>query len=375
MGYKTICCVSVVVIMVGGVLNVQAQIMNNVAIHGFGGWAYGKTDNENRYLVGDEDGNYDAVNFSLNISAKPYERLSLHIQPSYVETMDGNEVGLDYAFAEWHFSDKLILRAGKVKAPFMLATEVYNVGTIRPFFSLPQGVYQQIAAEAYKGVGITGSFYLKGGWEIQYDVYGGKLSLLPNLTTDAQNLRFEFVTPVVNDLIGGRLTIQTPINGLNAAISAYTGDFKFGQGRNSFFDDRYVLLGTSLEYVTDSLWLRGEYLTQEQSSKAEADVAYVEAAYKFTSHWQAAARYEYTKVNPHSPESQFVPRSLFDHKEVALGMNYWLNPNLVFKLSYHLVKGNRFAAPEKFEDYMQRIQMGGFEENTHLIMVGTQFSF
>jgi hypothetical protein len=374
MKHKMKSCLSIVVLMFLGIPDVSAQIMSNVAIHGFGGWAYGKTDNANRYLVGDEDGNYDAVNFSLNISANPYEKLSLRIQPSYVEGIDGNEVGIDYAFGEWYFSDALTLRVGKVKAPFMFATEVYDVGTIRPFFSLPQGVYQQLAAEAYKGAGITGSLYTRGGWEFQYDLYGGKLSLLPNLYVNPQAFRFDSINLVFDNLVGGRLTVQTPLNGLNAAVSAYTGDLKVSQGYSSL-DDRYVLVGTSVEYLSDRWWLRSEYLMQKKSPKIKFDVAYLEAAYKFREHWQAAARYEYAKFDISFFKSQPVPQSMFDHQEVAMGINYWLNPNLVFKLSYHIVKGNRFAFPEKVADYLQDIQMGSFDEHTHLIMVGTQFSF
>lgn len=374
MKYKTTICLSIFAIIFVWAANGDAQITDTVAIHGFGGWAYGKTDNENQYLVGNEEGNYDNINFSLNFSATPYEKLSLYIQTGYTESRDENDVGLDYAFAEWYFSDKLIFRAGKVKAPFMLYTEVYDVGTIRPFFSLPQGVYRQIATEAYKGVGITGAFHVKDGWEFQYDVYGGKLSLLPNPVINIEELQFDSVEPIGNDLFGGRLTVQTPFTGLYAALSAYTSKFEFGQERSSL-DDRYVLIGASVEYLSDRLRICSEYLTQKESPKATADVVYAEAAYKFTDHWQAVARYEFADFETDGPSSRYSPQSVLEHKEIALGINYWLNPNLAFKLSYHMVDGNRLAIPEKIEDYLESIQTGSFEEKTNLILVGTQFSF
>jgi len=34
----------------------SAQMLDTLAIHGFGGWAYGRTDNVNRYLAGNEQG-------------------------------------------------------------------------------------------------------------------------------------------------------------------------------------------------------------------------------------------------------------------------------------------------------------------------------
>ncbi len=355
------------------ITDVSAQMMGDIAIHGFGGWAYGKTDNENRYLMGTEDGNYEDVNFSLNISANPYEKLSLHIQPSYVETLDGNEVGLDYAFAEWYFSDALAFRIGKVKAPFMLATEVYDVGTIRPLFSLPQGVYQELAAEAYKGVGLTGSLYTRSGWDLQYDVYGGKLSLLPNRYINPQTFQFDTVNPEMNDLLGGRVSVQTPLTGFNTAVSAYTGNLNLVGQEN--LNDHYLFLGASAEYQTDRVWLRSEYLTQQESPEVELDIAYLEAAYRVTSHWQVAARYEYLTVDVPSLASRPLPKSIYDHKEVTVGLNYWLNPNLVLKCSYHRVNGNRLAFPETVMDYLQSLQQGSFEEQTNLILIGVQFSF
>ncbi|GAK58843.1 hypothetical protein U27_05818 [Candidatus Vecturithrix granuli] len=354
----------------------QAQFMNTISIHGFGGWAYGKTDNENQYLVGNEDGSYDTVNFSLNITATPYERLSIYVQPDYNEGgFEEEGVGLDYAFAEWYFSDKLLLRAGKVKAPFLLFTEVYDVGTIRPFFALPQAIYQQMAAEAYKGVGLTGSLFPKEGWELQYDLYGGKLSLQPNPVINTQTFEFISVTPEANDLVGGRLSLQTPLTGFNIAMSAFTANFELSNLGPSL-NDRYVLMGPSLEYWSDRWRIRSEYVTQASSSKVSFDSVYVEAAYQVTEHWQMAARYEYANFETTAPpETQALPSSVYEHQETALGLNYWFNPNLVFKLSYHIVEGNRFAFPDDIQTYLQRIQTGGFDETTHLVLIGTQFSF
>ena len=357
----------------------RAQLTDNIAIHGFGGWAYGKTDNENHYLTGDKDGNYDHVNFALNVSANPYEKLSLHIQTEYFENSDDSETELDYAFAEWYVSDQLIFRIGKVKAPFMIYTEVYDVGTVRPFFTLPQGVYQRTAAEGYKGIGITGSFYTKGGWGLDYDLYGGKLTLLPNTTINSETYQFDAIEPNVDDLIGGRLTLHPPINGLNISISSYTGNFKFesesGNTDDRIFDDRYILFGTSLEYLSDHWGFRSEYLTQKDSSKARADVVYIEASYSFTEHWQAAARYEYTDFRVNIPGQTISQKSLLEHEEIAMGINYWLTANCVFKLSYHLVEGNNIAIPGDIEEYLTNLQEGSFDEKTNLILAGVQFSF
>jgi hypothetical protein len=354
--------------------------MNNVVIHGFGGWAYGKTDNENRYLAGNEDGNYENVDFSLNLTARPYENLSLHIQPNYTETNDGDEVGLDYAFAEVLFSEAAILRVGKVKVPFMLYTEVYKVGTLRPFFTLPQGIYYDVTAEAYKGLGLTGSL-AAGNWEFLYDVYGGKVELHPTPVPWFQDGQIIISSYEIfaKDIIGGRLTVRPPFDGISIGCSSYTGDFEVAIGgqvqEDLSLSERTLFIGAFAEYLSDRWWIRSEYVAQRENPEVIEDIVYGEVAYQLTSHWQVAARYEFLDLDMTAPEFQYLPESSYRHEDMAFGVNYWLNPNFVVKLSYHWVDGNRFANPDKLEDYIEAFLIGKFEEPTHLIMVGVQFSF
>jgi hypothetical protein len=354
-----------------------AFTLGDVRVHGFGGWAYAKTDNVNQYLDGNEDGSYEHVNFSLNISAFPAERLSLHIQTGYASQNSGEEAGLDYAFAEWFFADALILRAGKVKAPFMLYTETLDVGTIRPFFHLSQGVYQQFAAEAYNGVGFTGALYPTDEWEIRYDLYGGKLSLLPNrfAVIQGQSARFQEYEPEFEQILGGRLSLYPPLEGTALGISTYGG--KLGDDPSSdliSLRDTYLFLGASLGYLGEKLWFRAEYLTEQGSEKLDLDVAYAEIAWQLTEHWQIATRYEWGDFLIPALVSIF-PDSFFEHRELVIGLNYWLNPNFVWKLSFHQVQGNRFANPATVQDFVTSLQRGRFEEDTQLILIGTQFSF
>jgi hypothetical protein len=57
------------------------------------------------------------------------------------------------------------------------------------------------------------------------------------------------------------------------------------------------------------------------------------------------------------------------HRELAVGANYWVNPDVVFKASFHAIDGNRFALPEL---------VGPDEapdDRTWAVLVGTQFTF
>ena len=57
-----------------------------------------------------------------------------------------------------------------------------------------------------------------------------------------------------------------------------------------------------------------------------------------------------------------------------MGLNYWWNPNFVFKLSFHHVDGNRFAGPD-LQELAQAVASGTLQKKTNLVLFGAQFSF
>ena len=90
------------------------SLADKVEIHGFGGWAFADTDG-NQYLLGDEDGNYDTAEFSLNVTAEPVDNLTIVAQIRLARDRGEEEVELDYGFVEWSFSDAARIRFGRVK--------------------------------------------------------------------------------------------------------------------------------------------------------------------------------------------------------------------------------------------------------------------
>src|SRR6202171_944996 len=109
-------------------------------LHGYGTWSYGRT-NANEYLGGSPGGDFRTASFAANITAVMGEHLRVVAQSEFNESAGALETELDYAFAEWRFSDALRLRVGKARLPFGISTEVHDVGTLRPFLALPQAVY------------------------------------------------------------------------------------------------------------------------------------------------------------------------------------------------------------------------------------------
>jgi hypothetical protein len=359
-----------------------SQTLGEVEVHGFGGWGYAETDG-NGYLIGSEAGNYDNASFALNVAARPAEKLTIVGQAELQQRagFDELDVRLDYGFAEWRFSDALRLRAGRVKHPFGIYGETFNVGTLRPFFLLPTSIYgpERYTARSVDGMGVTGQFNWSSGWGLQYDVYGGRIAgelriSGVDLEIEETQLGLQSVPFGFDDVIGGRVIARTPIEGLSLGASGYrgvaTGFFSVGESE--------IVVGAHAEYDAAPWLIRAEWGTIFEEPILRFDTYYGETAYSFSNGLQLAVRYERWKGDLDDFIATLVPpfvHELQDHEEWAFGINYWLDPAFVIKLNFHRVEGNRFANPTNPEARTAAFETAAFEKRTNMVVLGAQFSF
>jgi hypothetical protein len=345
----------------------RAQEGPEATLHGFGGDAYGNAGH-NRYTAGAPGGEYGNAQLALVAIANPYDRLQISAQVFWKQAAEGAATELDYAFAEWRFSDSLRLRAGRAKQPFGIYTETFDVGTLRPFYSLPQGVYGPAAlvAKGYDGIGLTGRATLGRGFALDYDVYGGGVRLDSTaLAPSPGEAEAEAEVEIIRDTVGGRLSLEAPVAGLSFGVSFYSGK------EQRDVSVRHTVYGVHGEYLAGPWSLRSEYIFHPEVDGPHLKAFYLEAARRFGPHWQGAARYDWSDT-VFSSGQELPERSLGRHKDAALGLNYWFSPGFVLKLSYHHVNGNRFARPEDLE---ATLDAGRLEARTNLVVFGAQFSF
>jgi hypothetical protein len=359
------------------------SITDDVQIHGFGGWAYGETDGH-AYLVGTEQGRYDNANFALNVTAQPIEKLSIVAQIRGEAVGGEDSFELDYAFAAWALSDALNARIGRVKHPFGVYGEIVDVGTLRPFYTLPQSIYGSggFTARAYNGVGLTGRHIWDSAWGLEWDLYLGQIEgdfTTTGLSTTIPELFLEPTVDIgfeVNQTVGGRINLLTPVDGFKVGVSAYTGDDETMLPLMTPDTKREVQLG-SVEYLDRHLSIRAEYGRLERLPDFETNGGYVEVAGKITRHWQLAARWDTYEVEVSADPANLPPfyPQLLKHDELAFGINYWFSPGLVVRLSYQQVEGNKFAFLETPAQVLELLMTGALENETDLIVFGAQFSF
>jgi predicted porin len=335
-------------------------------IHGYGNWAYGKTDG-NAYMSGTDEGSFDKLEFSLSVAAEPAQRTSVHAQIFVEKNTEGSEASVDFAFAEYAFDPALKFRIGAVKQPFGIFTETFDVGTLYPFVSLAQGIYGPagIVSESFLGAGFTGRFEAAGGWQLQYDLYGGDMEAA--LTTPWAEAETEGETEGGSDiqnLIGGRLNLTSPGQAVSCGISAYTGTEDTKAVGEESESNRHTAYGAHAEYFVGPVTLRAEYAGQH-TDDYKSNAAYGEAAWRISSGWQVAARYDWSKTDLDA--SAEVDDELLKHQDLGLAVNYFFSPNFVLKLAWHQVTGNRFTSTDD-EDAQQ-------DRKTSLVTFGTSFSF
>ena len=339
---------------------------SKLSLHGYGNWAWGKTDGNN-YVNGNDEGTWDTMEFSLGVTAEPAESFTVHAQAAWEMSEAGAESSMDFAFAEYALSPALALRAGRVKQPFGIYTEIFDVGVLAPFNNLPQGIYgpSGFVAEGYMGAGATGTFDITSNLHLQYDLYGGELEsalTTPWAEVEEAGDGDEQSTDVQN-MVGGRVQMGAADGSYTVGVSAYTGTVDTKSAGEEAAGDRHSAVGAHAEVMLSGFTLRTEYAYQNAETYT-ASAAYAEGSYRITPHWLVALRYDWTKVDPDGAAE--VDSSLLESTDIGVALNYIVNPYFVVKLAYHAVDGNRFTTAN---------EESPLEEKTSLITAGVSFSF
>ena len=361
-----------------------------LAVHGFGGWAAGHTNNDNIYPdtplpIASKDWSIDNSYFTLNLLARPVDKVTILAQPTWQSSMRGQEVRLDLAYVELEVVPDLLVRAGKIKNPLGLYMDIYKVGTLRPFYLLPNSYYR-LSPESYSGIGVNHVQHL-GAWEVELDVLGGQMDfesapsdVIAGQDPESGDLIFASL-PIVaqgRDVIGGGAALRTPIEGLELRASAYTiklyGSVAGGPYQE-IDEKRLKAYAGALEYVNEKVSLRSEGI---MTKGPEKDYAwYAELAYYLTSHWQIAGTYQYVNFKEPPP----IVKDLEKDNTFGFALNYWVNPKLVWKVDYYHVTNNRAArlpaeaALNGELDTVNAALLGQLDKKTDVIIAGVHFAF
>jgi hypothetical protein len=353
---------------------------------GFGGLAFADLSGDGRWAeAATKDGEIGNYNLALSAAAQPWRRLGVRAQGFVGHNLRGQKLSLDYGFAEYAHSSSLKLRAGKVFTPFGLYSEVYDVGTLRPFYYLPQ-FYQGrlgLIPKGYVGAGVTGLRPLGRDWEVGYDLFGGEIRFAEFTTSQLLGVDPATRLPVIQEfdarlvgskMLGGRLNAASPVRGLDIGGSVFhIGGLtqQTPEGRRPFVvGDEATFVNGRLQYQRGGFAARAE-LFEVFTEKADVESWYVEVSQRVARHWQLAVQYEKTGLTL-LPGDNSVPPPLRRHESIGAALNFWLTPGFVVKLNAYRVDGNLLNRPRgAIVSYLT----GTLDPRTSVFVLGSQFSF
>lgn len=228
-----------------------------VDIHGFISQGYLYSDETDfSGNAGEDDFAYNEM--GINFSKELNENLRFGIQlfsRDFVD-MSENEIKIDWAFADYRFSELLGLRFGQIKFPHGLYNEARDIDMLRNPVFLPESVYQELSHDLYandvhlslqgissrdlflslQGIGLYGYIDLDVGGGLTYQATYGTQSIEPN--TKVSNRQLEYYKNMVPDIseeltdstlendsidvdykYAGNLIWDTPIEGLRFGTS------------------------------------------------------------------------------------------------------------------------------------------------------------
>jgi hypothetical protein len=339
-----------------------AQASSLLQLHGFANWGGGHSTGGS-YEYGAKRGYLDAGTFALAFSAAPSSNVSLVGQLGFNGLgEDVTEPKLDILFAQYTISDALKLNIGRVKQPFGLYTEVFDVGTAHSMLALPHGIYDAagMMGEVYNGVGFTGGvFEASGKWGLRYDGYAGDVTIA---TRRPWRPDPEEHAHLYHDVVGGRAVVETPVPGLALGVSAFTGHLFDTTDVESGEPHRVV--AAQGEWIYRHFGLRGEVAAHEDADDDREIAAYVEGTLRLSPSLQVAGRFDRSHVS--GEDAIGSPTPLLRHTDLSGGVNWWVAPSFVIRAEYHSVVGNRFISP------LSPSQLG---RRTNIVQFGSQFSF
>ena len=135
---------------------------SKIDIHGFVSQGYLLTDENNFLADTKDDGSFQFDEIGLTFNSKLTDELRAGLQFFARDLGDvgNNEPTLDWALLDYHYSDYLGARVGKLRPPVGFFNQSRDIDATRTFVFLPYSVYNDLFRDTFSsivGAGLYGS--------------------------------------------------------------------------------------------------------------------------------------------------------------------------------------------------------------------------
>jgi hypothetical protein len=223
-GFAVILAASMMGLAVAPVSAQSADDMN-LQIHGYAAQGFLYTTHNSIFYANSSNGSPAWTEAVANVTTQPADGLRVGLQVRYqLLGSTGNDLTLDWAAADYKFSDRLGIRFGKVKTPWGLFNETQDIDPSYMWALLPQSVYDITTRDsdlAHLGGLAYGTLDASRAGRLDYRVWGGEqvISTTDGQFDDLNDAGNGPLHPLEFATLGGALHWRTPIRGLMLGAS------------------------------------------------------------------------------------------------------------------------------------------------------------
>jgi hypothetical protein len=319
------------------------------SFHGFGNQDFWKSSSNSFDGSGDK-GTWDNNFLAVDVSATINDRSKAWAQ---LETSTNGGTFFTWFFVDYNFNDDLRAHVGAVKFPIGIYNEYIDARALQMSVLLPV-VYSQeadLVHDAYEGVGLDYDWHLGSSGKIVLQGYFGNnyspaAASGPSVPFPAQQQQGDLQAGTNDErTFGGRVTWETPVNGLRFLLSANTVLIETTAGNGQIpgqtgYENRDM---ASVDYVNDTLDVKAEIMNHRVPGlSGYADLTsrawYVQVGYLGIDRWTPYVQYD----NLVTDTSKSSDPSYYE-RDFVVGTNFKIRDNLNFRVEEHFNHG--YALP------------------------------
>jgi hypothetical protein len=220
---------------------VHASDFRDIHIHGFVSQGWLMSD-DNNYLAETRDGTFEFNEIGINFSSVLSEQLRVGFQllSRDIGNYYNNDIVIDWAMADYRFSNTWGIKAGRVKMPFGLYNQIRDTDMLRTPILMPAGIYSEARRDrnnAYNGLGVYGSLDVFGAADLNTELFFGTseipsdgmlfISDFEKIAKNSSRIMgqaLSYGNPNMDTKYvgGGSVSWNTPTDGLKIAFSVMT---------------------------------------------------------------------------------------------------------------------------------------------------------
>jgi hypothetical protein len=360
----------------------------NIQIHGYATQGFLYTTQNNILTTHSSDGSPAWTEAVLNIGATPSPKLRIAVQGRYFLLGNyGNTIALDWAAADYKWSDRFGVRFGKVKTPSGLFNDIQDIDPSYMWSLLPQSVYpisSRNGTLAHYG-GVAYGTYGEGGklGKLEYRGWGGNRQISGNdgyfVVQTEQGIQLP--NGLGGATYGGAAHWITPLRGLmigasDSKVNNWVGKLTAGNGALTGTETIFALNEPSyfVKYEKKKVMVAGEYsrlagklaiqFNGLPASNQRFDLRdwYAMASYKLTEKLTAGV-YDTQSINH---QAALGPARY--SKDWTFSMRYDFGQYVYAKAEEHIIDGTAVG-------YDIDLNPNGLQPNTKLTLLKIGVSF